>query len=289
MPPVETLPVETVRQGLRARFGLVPKPPVFQVTDRAAGDGCPRLRIYRPHGRASAPVLVFFHGGGFVAGDIDTHDALCRALCNCAGAIVVSVDYALAPEHPFPAGLEDCIAAIRWVREHAGEFGGDPDRVALSGDSAGANLAIVSAIRLKRTEGHRFRAILAVYPVTDAPDRARGSYAERGTGFGLTAQAMIWFMDHYLGDAERATDPDVAPLRSTELSGLPPTYVITAEFDPLRDEGIAFAGKLADTGVDVVHAHKEDANHGFLSWAGADEPSKAGLDPACAWLRERLL
>ena len=262
--------------------------PVFQVTDRAIDGGRLRLRIYRPHNRGTAPILVFFHGGGFVLGSVDTHDALCRRLCVGADAVTVSVDYALAPEHKFPAGLDDCVAAIRWVTEHAAEFGGDPDRVALAGDSAGANLAIVSALRLLRTAGLSFRALLAAYPVTDAPDLARASYVERGAGFGLTTQAMIWFFDHYLDEPGRASDPDVSPSRSPDLAGLPPTYVVTAEFDPLRDEGIEFALKLAAAGVAVVHAHHDDANHGFLSWAGTNEPSQVALDAACTWLTAQL-
>jgi acetyl esterase len=282
------LPVETARQGLLARFGALPKMPVFEVSDRAIADGRPALRIYRPHGRAAAPVVIFFHGGGFVLGGLDTHDALCRRLCVGAGAVTVSVDYALAPERKFPAGLDDCIAAVRWVAEHAGEFGGDAHRVALAGDSAGANLAIVTALRLGNIEGKRFRALLSAYPVTDVPDPRRPSYIERGAGFGLTTGAMLWFFGHYLDDPDRGTDPDVAPLRSTGLAGLPPTYVITAEFDPLRDEGVEFARKLAAAGVDVAHVHRRDANHGFLAWAGTNEPSAAALDDVCAWLATRL-
>ena len=271
-----------------ARLGSLPKTPVFEIIDRAIEAGRPGLRIYRPHGRVTAPILMFFHGGGFVLGSLDTHDALCRRLCVEADVVIVSVDYALAPEHKFPTGLDDCVAAIRWVTEHAAEFGGDPRRVALAGDSAGANLAIVSAIRLREIKGINLRAVLAAYPVTDAPDPARPSYMERGTGFGLTAEAMVWFFGHYLDRQDRATDPDVAPSRSPDLAGLPPTYIVTAEFDPLRDEGVEFARKLAAAGVAVVHVHQEDANHGFLSWAGTNEPSQVALDAACAWLAARL-
>jgi acetyl esterase len=262
--------------------------PLPHINDTTIDNGRLRLRIYRPHDKANAPILIFFHGGGFVIGSLDTHDALCRRLCLTSLAIIVSVNYALAPENKFPAGLDDCISAIRWVMANARDFGGDPRRVALAGDSAGANLAIVCAIRLREKDGVRFRALLSAYPVTDAPDISRPSYLARGVGFGLTAGAMIWFFNHYLDEPGRSKDPDVAPLRSSGLGGLPPTYLITTEFDPLRDEGIEFAQKLMATGVDVVHVHQDDANHGFLSWAGTNEPSRVALDAACSWLNTRL-
>jgi acetyl esterase len=253
-----------------------------------AARGGLRVRIYRPDLESRRPVVVFFHGGGFVLCSIETHDAMCRSLCLGSGAVVVSVDYALAPEHRFPAGLEDCLAAVRWTAEHAGEIGGDPARLAVAGDSAGGNLAAVSALRLRDEGGPRLAAQLLVYPVTDYLDLRRPSYVERGAGFGLTADTMRWFFDLYLDGPSRADDPAVAPIRAPSLAGLPPTYVITAEYDPLRDEGIDFARRLADAGVDVTHAHRADANHGFLLWAAMNEPSAQTLDAACRWLVARL-
>jgi acetyl esterase len=281
--------VEVARAGLLARYGALPRVPVGSVEDKLIGEArTVRVRIYRPDEGVGQPVLVFLHGGGFVIGSVDTHDALCRQLCIGARAIVVSVDYALAPEAKYPAGLEDCLAAIRWVAGHAQDLGGDPERLALAGDSAGANLAIVSAMRLLETGGPRLAALLLAYPVTDSPDPGRNSYVERGEGYGLTADAMRWFFDHYLADPASAHDPDVAPLRSASVAGFPPIFLITAEFDPLRDEGIEFARKLADADVEVTHVHYDDVNHGFLSWAGTNEPSDRALRTACRWLTGRL-
>jgi acetyl esterase len=289
-PPAHTLPVDVARAGAQARSAVIPRRPVASVEDRTIGSarGGLRVRIYRPDDAASRPVVVFFHGGGFVLCSVETHDALCRRLCLGARAVVVSVDYALAPEHPFPAGLEDCVAAVRWTAEHAGEIGGDPARIAVAGDSAGGNLAAVAALRLRGGGGPRLAAQLLIYPVTDCPDPRRASYIERGSGFGLTTDSMHWFFGHYLDEASHADDPAVAPIRTPSLAGLPPTYLITAEFDPLRDEGIAFARRLADAGVDVTHAHRADANHGFLLWAGMNEPSEQALAAACKWLAGRL-
>jgi acetyl esterase len=293
-PPAHTLPVAEARSGALARSAVIPRQPVASVEDRVIGAirGGLGVRIYRPDDGANRPVVVFLHGGGFVLCSLDTHDALCRRLCLGAGAVVVSVDYALAPEHRFPAGLEDCLAALRWTAEHAVEIGGDPARIAVAGDSAGGNLAAVAALRLRDGTrdggGPHLAAQLLIYPVTDCPDLRRGSYIERGSGFGLTTDAMHWFFGHYLDAASRADDPAVAPIRAPSLAGLPPTYLITAEFDPLRDEGIAFARRLADEGVDVTHAHRADANHGFLLWAGMNEPSEQALAAACRWLAGRF-
>ena len=289
-PPTHTLPIDVARAGALARSAVVPRRPVGSVEDRLIGTarGSLPVRIYRPDDGGNRPVVVFFHGGGFVLCSVETHDALCRRLCLGSGAVVVSADYALAPEHRFPVGLEDCLAAVRWAAEHAREIGGDPARLAVAGDRAGGNLAAVSALRLRDEGGPRLAAQLLIYPVTDCPDLRRTSYVERGTGFGLTADTMRWFFDLYLGGEARADDPAVAPVRAHSLAGLPPTYLITAEFDPLRDEGIEFARRLANSRVDVTHVHRADANHGFLLWAGMNEPSEQALDGACRWLAARL-
>ncbi|RUZ77975.1 alpha/beta hydrolase [Mesorhizobium sp. M7A.F.Ca.US.006.01.1.1] len=285
-PPIHSLPVETSRTGLAARYGGLPKVAVASVEDRTimtAGRSVPG-RLYRPACPAARPLVVFLHGGGFVLGGLESHDALCRQLCNRLAYPVLSVDYALAPEHKFPAAVDDCAAAIGWAIDNAHALGGD--RVVLAGDSAGANLALVSALLLK-AKGLSVSALALAYPVTDAPDPTRRSYVERGEGYGLTAQSMRWFFELYLNDPAEATDPRVSPLRS-ELGGLAPTYVLTAEFDPLRDEGFELADKLARSGVDVTHVHQRDANHGFLAWAGTNSPSALAIDMVCEWLSQKI-
>ena len=289
-PLMHELPLEMVRAGYQVRYAALPPTAVGSVEDRTiAGEGRDiRLRIYRPDETPDRPVVVFLHGGGFVMGNVETHDALCRRLCRESGSVVVSVDYALAPEWKFPAGLDDCLAAIGWGGANAGLIGGNPARLALAGDSAGANLAAVCALRLRDEGGPRIAAQLLIYPVTDHPTPAPVSYSERGSGFGLTADTMMWFWGHYLDAASAGAHPHVSPHRVADLSGLPPAYVLTAEFDPLRDEGIAFARRLADAGVETVHMHYEAANHGFISWVGAVDLADDAVAAAGHWLARKL-
>jgi acetyl esterase len=289
-PPMHSLPVETVRAGLVARYRDLQVSPVASVEDRtiATPPRSVRVRIYGLGIGAARPLVVFLHGGGFVIGSIESHDGLCRRLCHSLGFPVLSVDYALAPEHRFPAAIEDCVAAVRWAAAHAPEFGADPDRIVLAGDSAGANLALVSTLLLAAQADIRVSALVLAYPVVDAPDDQRRSYVERGEGFGLTAQTMHWFFDHYLDDPSLAADPRVSPLRSPNLGALPPTYLLTAEYDPLRDEGIELAAALARSGVDVTHVHHDDANHAFLSWAGTNDPSARAIELVCDWVVRKV-
>lgn len=196
-----------------------------------------RLRAYAPLGTGPFPLLVFFHGGGGVVCDLDTHDALCRNLSAAAGCVVASVDYRLAPEHRFPAAPDDCLAAIRWGAEHAAELGADPARVAVAGDSAGGNLAAVTALRVRDEGGPRLAGQLLIYPATDLVLPAMPTFVENGEGYGLTARDVAWFRDKYLNDPAEAMHPHISPLRAPDLRSLPPALVITAEYDPLRDEG----------------------------------------------------
>jgi len=241
------------------------------------------LRIYRPDDEPGRAVILFLHGGGFAICGLDTHDAMCRQICRRSRAVVVSVDYALAPEHPYPAGLADAQAAASWVAGNAERIGADPSRLALCGDSAGGNLAIGLAL-----SGIAARALALVYPVTDHYSAAHGSYDERGTGCGLTAGEMRWFWDMYLPDAALADRPDVSPARSAALSGLPRTYVVTAEHDVLRDEGMAFVNKLGEAGIPITHRHYGDMNHGFLKWVGVVDRADEAMDDLGAWLRQAL-
>ena len=226
------------------------------------------VRIYRPGPDAgSLPVFVYFHGGGHVIGNLDTHDAVARNLCNDAGCVVVSVDYRLAPEHKFPAAAEDAFAAVQWCAAHAAEIGVDPGRLAIGGDSAGGNLAAVAALMARNAGGPAVRLQVLVYPVTDyACDT--GSYRTYAQGYGtLEAASMRWFRDHYLSGEPDRLDWRAAPLRAGDLSGLPPALVLTAQCDVLLDEGEAYAQRLRAAGVEVEYHECRGMIHGFFTMA----------------------
>jgi acetyl esterase len=249
------------------------------------GPGGPiRLRIYEPAGARPFPVLVYFHGGGWVIGSLDTHDGVCRALAARAPCIVVAVDYRLAPEHRFPAALDDAWAATAWVAEHAASIGGDPEQIAVGGDSAGGALATACAMRA-RDRGLRLGLQLLVYPVTDHRFDTV-SYDECADGYGLTRDAMRWFWGQYLGPGGEGSSPEASPLRAPDLGGLAPALVITAEYDPLRDEAEAYAARLEEAGVRVQLRRCEGLIHGFLRLPGTIPRANAVLDEAAAALRD---
>jgi acetyl esterase len=236
------------------------------------------VRVYWPSPDPELPVLVWFHGGGWTIGNLETADRPCRALANAAGCIVVSVDYRLGPEHRFPAAVDDCLAAARWVRDHAAELGGDPARVALGGDSAGGNLTAVVTLH-----DPDFLFQLLVYPAVEV-EYESPSMRENGTGYFLTLDALRWFYGHYLGEA----DPrqwQVSPLLAPSCAGLPPAFVITAEYDPLRDQGMAYARRLADAGVAVQATVYDGVFHGFFGMQEAIDVARDALDDAAAALR----
>jgi acetyl esterase len=238
--------------------------------DRAivGAEGARRARLYMPSSAppSNAPGLVFFHGGGFVIGSIESHDRVCRAIADRAGVVVVSVDYRLAPEHPFPAAPLDAVAATRWVLGHAAELGMDAERVAVGGDSAGGNLAAVVCQAL-RDDMRRPAFQLLIYPATDLT-RSLPSHALFDRGYFLSRAAMDWYMRHYLTSAADATKPLASPLLAGDLSNLPPAFVVVAGFDPLRDEGRAYADKLRAAGVPVELVCVEGQMHGFLLLGG---------------------
>ena len=288
LPPFDTLTVEEAR----ARLKVHPLPgaradAVASAADRTipGPSGPLGLRVYTPFGAGPFPLLVFFHGGGFVVCDLTTHDALCRNLCAGAGCVVASVDYRLAPEHRFPAAPDDCLAATRWAAEHAAELGADPARVAVGGDSAGGNLAAVVALRARDEGGPRLAGQLLLYPTTDAEAAGMPSLAENAEGYGLTRRDMAWFKGHYLADPAEAADPHASPLRAADLRGLPPALVQTAEYDPLRDEGEAYAARLREAGVPTTLSRRAGMIHGFLFFPGLVAAADAALDEACSWLR----
>jgi acetyl esterase len=252
--------------------------------------GAPEIpvRIYWPVGDAAArlPIIVFFHGGGWVICNLDTHDGLSRALSAEVGAIVVSVDYRLAPENRFPAAAEDAYGATAWAAAHARELGGDADRLAVAGDSAGGNLAAVAALMARDRGGPRLRFQLLIYPVIDSACDTL-SYRDNAEGYFLTAAQMRWYWDQYIGEGDRA-HPYASPLRAPDLSHLPPAHVVTAEFDPLRDEAEAYAERLRSAGGTATVRRYEGMFHGFFSMGMLLEAARRASDEAFAALRAAL-
>jgi acetyl esterase len=246
------------------------------------------LRVYTPLDAKDAmlPGLVFFHGGGFVIGDLDTHDDLCRCLANGSGCRVVAVDYRLAPEHPFPAAVEDCWAAMKWIAEHASDFG-IAGPIAVGGDSAGGNLAAVVA-QMAKAEGPKIAFQLLIYPVTQLGGPEMPSMRENAKGYFLERESMQWFTRMYCPDAAQRSDPRLSPLIAKDLSGLPPAYVATAGFDPLRDEGKAYADKLDAAGVPVTHVNYPGMIHGFFSLRGLIPKAREAVAASAAAVRAAL-
>lgn len=282
-PPLATemTDITEVRAFFAARpRPAVPPPSVARVTDEDA-DGVP-VRVYDPGLHETAPVIVFCHGGGFVLCDLDSHDPFCRSLALATEAIVVSVDYRRAPEHPFPAAPEDAYTALLWA---AAAFPGR--RIAVAGDSAGANLATVLTLLSRDRGGPGITCQALYYPMLD-PTRSRPSHLENAQGYFLTADHLRWYWDGYLASPADRTSPYAAPLAGADLSGLPPAQLVTAGFDPLRDDGLAYAEALAAAGVPVEARHHPGMFHGFLSMAGALPAAAEARETAFAALREAL-
>jgi acetyl esterase len=285
-PPLTEQTPEAARAMFRAMSAMNPPgETVASVEDRAIPGPAGELpvRIYRPDGDGPFPGLVWFHGGGWVIGDLDTGDSSLRALCNRAGVVIVSIDYRLAPEHRFPAPADDCFAATRWVAEHAADLGIDAARLAVGGDSAGGNLAAATTLRCRDEGGPALAFQLLVYPVTDCT-LTQPSHVENAEGYLLTHASMGWFVDHYLGDAD-AKEPIASPLHADDLNGLPPALIFTAEFDPLRDEGEAYAARLAEAGVAVDQVRVDGQIHGFWGMLGILDDAAVAIDRAGGALR----
>ena len=241
------------------------------------------IRIYRPHS-GPAPVHVHFHGGGWVLGNLVTHDADCREICAASGCIVVAVDYRLAPEDPFPAGAEDCYAVACRAAANGSELGAQQGPISIGGDSAGGNLAAVVALMARERNGPEFALQLLIYPITE-PSMSTESFQQNAEGYLLTKTMMSWFWDHYCPDIEQRQNPLISPLLAEDLSGLPPAVVITAEFDPLRDEGEAYARRLAESGVEVEMRRYDGLIHAFFSLAGIIEAAREAVDQVGSALR----
>ena len=243
------------------------------------------IRVFTPAGDGPFGCLMYFHGGGWVVCDLNTHDSVCRALARRAGAVVVAVDYALSPEHRFPAAVEDCYRACDWVAAGAARLRVDPRRIAVGGDSAGGNLATVMCLKSRDEGGPGLALQILVYPVTNLASLDTASYREFADGYYLTRAEMEWFRGHYLARAEDARNPYASPLLAPDLRGLPPALVITAECDPLRDEGEAYARRLAEAGVEVTCTRYAGMIHPFFSLGGTLRQGLRAIEQMAAAVR----
>ncbi len=296
IPPTESLPHLEARSAYRDRRGVLQPLPQDVAEVKALSVDGPHgaipLRLYRPKaaeaGRPS-PVLVYYHGGGWVIGDLDTHDTLCRELANASGVVVVAVDYRLAPEHRFPAAYDDALAATQWVHDHAAALGLDPQRLAVGGDSAGGNLAAVVCLAARDGASGTLPIAyqLLIYPATDMR-REHASHAANGKGYLLTSATIAWFHDHYIDDARHDLDWRASPLLHADLKGLPPALVVTAGYDPLRDEGLDYAQALSDAGNHVSYVCFERQIHGFITMGKVLDEANTAVALCAAELRRAL-
>ena len=280
--------VAAARLGYAGWYGMNgPGPELSEVRDvqMLRDDGPPvPARVYKPTEDDAAPVVVFFHGGGMVVGSMDVFDGVCRLLAEASGAVVVNVDYRLAPEHPYPAAIDDAWHAVMWVGEHASDLGGSPDRLIVCGDSAGGNLAALCALRARDTGVPAVQLQMLIYPVTDWAGTFP-SMDSNGTGNFLTKETMEWFRATYLGDDEALwTDPTVSPWYA-DVEGVCPAWVLTTSHDPLRDEGIAYADKLRDAGVAVTHINVDGVFHAFFGQTNLLELAAQALADAATAIR----
>ena len=289
-PPLSEVPLPILRASMGGPRpeGFEPTP-VAQVIDRSIPGprGDIKIRIYRPHAQEGLPVLLFMHGGGFILGDLDTHDEVARILTMKADCVTVAVDYRLAPEDPFPAAPEDCFAALQWTAAHAQEFGGDPSRIAVCGDSAGGNLAAVMTLRARDEGGPKICGQVLIYPLTDAVDADEFQPAPDGKLYFFKAKDGAYFNSLYFGDMVAARHPHASPMFAEDVAGLPPALVLTAEYDPLCRQGEAYAARLKAAGVEVTTSRYGGAIHGFITMPA---PMAAeALGECAAWLTRRFM
>jgi acetyl esterase len=287
-PPLQTQIAHEIRdarnQASKLRSGdAIPLPRTEDLTLPGPHGDIP-IRLYAPSSEPTQPAVVYFHGGGFVFGNLETHDTICRALAHESGATVLSIDYRLSPEHRFPVAVDESIAATRWIAENATSLGIDEHRISVAGDSAGGTLAAVVALHA-RTDGPRIAAQILFYPVTDLSSLSTESYLSLAEGYGLTRAAMQWFRDQYLVSPEQSRHADASPLLAPNLAHLPPTLIVTAEFDPLRDEGEAYAHHLQQAGVTVTLTRYPGMIHGFIAMRGLLDDGDKAIREAAAFLR----
>jgi acetyl esterase len=288
LPAVHTLSPDEARRMYRERrtFTQPDAPVVAEVRELHTTSGVP-LRLYRTAAADPQPVLVYIHGGGWTIGDLDTHDVLCRQLCTAAGVAVVSVDYGLGPERRFPGAVEDSIEATRWVREHAAELGVDATRMAVGGDSAGGNLAAVVALSLRDAGDPPLAYQLLIYPATDMRAVAP-SHTHNGQGYLLTADSIAYYRGHYIQHEADWSDWRASPLLASDLSRLPPALVLTAGFDPLRDEGLQYANALSAAGNSVQYLCFERQIHGFITMGRVLQEALTAVDVCASALKRAL-
>jgi acetyl esterase len=291
-PPTQTLsPKEarTIRNPVTAEWGGPPIDfPGVRNMNIPGPEGTIPIRIYRPRGEGPFPALIYFHGGGWVIGNLDTHDNLCRSLAKKAHCIVGAVDYRLAPEHPFPAAVEDAYAATRWVAENAEQIAVDAHRIAVAGDSAGGNLATVVCLLARDRGGPSLAYQVLIYPVTDLSTCDRNSYQEHGEGYILTAESMAYFRSHYIGKEEDALHTYASPLLAGDLKGLPPALIISAEIDILKDEILEYAERLREAGIPTRYLCIEGMIHAFFNMAGVVDRVSDIHDLVAGELRDAL-
>jgi len=289
-PPLEKLPLSEARAVIPERINAgFPEEPMAELQNRTVpGPAGPiPVRVYRPAKNETLPVLIFFHGGGFVIGNLDTHDRMCRALANASGCAIIAVDYRLAPENKYPAAVDDAYAVTKYVAEHAAEFGIDPNRIGVGGDSAGGNLATVVCLLSRDRGGPRLKFQLMIYPLVDHFDKSP-SMQQFAEGYFLTRAGMDWFKDSYLPSREAGLEASASPMYAKDVAGLPPAMIVTAECDPLRDQGEAYARKLQDAGVPVELKRYEGMIHVFLQFAAVLDTAKVAMKDMASALRKAL-
>lgn len=291
LPPTSDLTPEQARENStitrKATMDVIELEPVGNIEERTVPGPATEIpiRIYRPNAEGVRPLIMLYHGGGWVVGDLESEDAACRVLCNKVGAVVVSVDYRLAPESPFPGPAEDCYAVTEWVIDHADELGIDPTRVATSGTSAGGNLSGAVAMMARDRGGPAIAHQVLFCPVIDA-DFDRTSYVTNANDYGLTRDSMIWFWDHYTGSGDDRFSPYASLIRAKDLSGLPDATIIAAEYDPLVDEAVAYGEALKAAGVKTRCTVYDGMIHGFNGRVGMYDAAREALDEAANGIKE---
>ena len=283
-PAWETMPPAESRElfaSFKAAFGEGPQ--LHRVEDRVIAEYVP-VRVYTPSDEDDLPVVVYYHGGGWVLGNLDTHDVLCRRLANETQCVVVAVDYRLAPDAKFPVAFDDCLAATSYVSQHADEFNIDPTRLVVAGDSAGGNLAAAVAIRAAEVGAPEILSQVLIYPVVE-PNFETDSYVAHAEGFGLTRKTMMWFWEQYLASKEDASNPHAVPNVATNLSALPPAHFITAEHDVLLSEGESYAKRLQDAGVQTTMRQYPGMIHGFVQLCGVFDVGRQAISDLAEYLR----
>lgn len=289
--PVYFFPVEEARAKMEDLFRNPDSPELLESVEDVivpSPISGMRLRIYRPCKKRDIGCLVFIHGGGWTLNSVDTHDFVCRRISKRANCIVISVDHRMAPEYKYPAALEDVFTALQWAFNNGDQYGWDVTKIAIGGDSSGGTLATTAAMLNRDRSGPQIAAQVLIYPVTDYFLPGTASYTDRATGYSLNKDFMVWFWNNYLPSKVNLNDPYLCPLRAPDLSQMPPSLIITAEFDPLRDEGQEYVKKLKAAGSEVTHLHLDDQMHGFIMLTRIIDRANETLENICDFLRVKI-